>query len=114
MSLGGAQERRPNVETDQSGGPLRGSAGCGLECFVRSPLGFPGHDSTYPFSVFSSISWSASARALSGEANVFVLVCPSAPILPQRVVMSLPFTQISQNLLDVPSTNSKYRFPSTR
>src|SRR6266511_5252637 len=47
--------------------------------------------------------------AACGSAKVLVLLCPAEPIRPQRVVRVLPACETSQNLPDVPSTNSKER-----
>src|SRR5687767_120663 len=55
------------------------------------------------------MSFATCLAAVASSANVLVLLCPSVPIRPHRVVMSLPDRDTSQNLLDLPSTNSKYR-----
>src|SRR5437016_994493 len=47
--------------------------------------------------------------AACGSAKVLVLLWPAVPMRPQRVVRLLPSWEISQNLLEVPATNSKQR-----
>src|SRR5258708_795692 len=47
--------------------------------------------------------------AVCGSAKVLVLLWPAEPIRPQRVVRLLPSWEISQNLLEAPATNSKWR-----
>src|SRR5439155_11521400 len=65
------------------------------------------HFSSYPSPVFCLISFATSAAAADSSANDLVLLCPVAPIFPQRVVSSLAECDTSQNLLDLSSTNSK-------
>src|SRR5262245_1970966 len=47
--------------------------------------------------------------AAAASAKDFVFDCPGDPMRPHRVVISLPFCETSQNLLELPSTNSKQR-----
>src|SRR4051812_23641634 len=54
---------------------------------------------------------SAVAAALAdwGSLKVLVLLWPAEPILPHRVVIAMPSWEISQNLFELPATNSKCR-----
>src|SRR5437868_6764619 len=57
------------------------------------------------------MSLSAALRAAASSEYDFTVVCPLLPMRPYWVNISLPVTHTSQNLLDVPSTNSKWRRP---
>src|SRR5687767_7513728 len=69
----------------------------------------PAH-STYPFFVFSAMSFSAWALAAASSPKVLVCVWPVVPMRPKVTVASQPFTEISQNLAALSSINSRRRF----
>ena len=66
--------------------------------------------SRYPFVAFSPMSLLTCLVAASASASDLVCVCPDVPSRPNVTVTSAPLALISQNLAELPSTNSNRRF----
>ncbi len=98
---GACRAELPQIRRRDGTGPASAWA------FLRGDADSAAYFSRYPFFVFSAMSFWPSAWAFAGESYSFKLCCPSVPILPYRVVNDEPSITISQNLLELPSMNSK-------